>query len=110
MTTIKDARKRAGLTQSQAANKSGIPLGTLRRWEQGINEPPIEAIIMLANLYSVSTDELLGSPYARIEYSSERTLSVDERELVRFYRQCTPDGRRYMLEVAKTTASMFGGK
>ncbi len=110
MTTIKDARKRAGLTQAQASEKSGIPLGTLRRWEQGINEPSIESIVQLADLYSVSTDELLGSSFASIEYSSEVKLSDDERKLIGLYRRCTPDGRRYMMGVAETTASMFGGE
>lgn len=41
MTALKNARKRAGLTQAQVAEVSGIPLGTLRRWEQGVNEPSL---------------------------------------------------------------------
>lgn len=108
MTTIKDARKKSGLTQAQASEKSGIPLGTLRRWEQGVNEPSIEDIVRLADLYSVSTDELLGSAFAAIEYDSGTTLTADERQLVTLYRKCSPDGRRYMLGVAETTASLFG--
>lgn len=61
---IKRARERAGMTQAQAAKASGIPIGTLRRWEQGVNEPDISSIILLADTYKTSTDELLGSRFA----------------------------------------------
>lgn len=61
---LKAARKAAKLTQKQAAERSGIALGTLRRWEQGKNEPDMASIILLANLYGVTTDTLLGSEYA----------------------------------------------
>lgn len=36
---IKEARTRADLSQSQAAKAWGIPLPTLRAWEQGVNIP-----------------------------------------------------------------------
>lgn len=62
-TYLKEARKAAGYTQEKAANISGIALGTLRRWEQGVNEPDMESIIRLAELYGTSTDTLLGSTY-----------------------------------------------
>lgn len=61
---IKRARERTGMTQAQAAEASGIPIGTLRRWEQGVNEPDIASIILLADTYKTSTDELLGSKFA----------------------------------------------
>lgn len=64
MNGLKKARKLSGLTQEEAAQKSGIPLGTLRRWEQGKNEPDIDSINLLADLYHVSTDLMLGSQFA----------------------------------------------
>ena len=64
MNGIKKAREMSGLTQPQAAKLSGIALGTLRRWEQGINEPDIDSINLLADLYKVSTDFMLGSGFA----------------------------------------------
>lgn len=51
------------MTQREVADRTGIALGTLRNWEQGKNEPDIETIIMLADLYETSTDELLGSKF-----------------------------------------------
>lgn len=64
-TNLKAVRKAAGLTQEKASELSGVPLGTLRRWEQGVNEPDVESIIQLASLYGVTTDTLLGSKYAQ---------------------------------------------
>ena len=61
---IKAARKRTGMTQAEAAQRSGIPLGTIRRWEQGVNEPDIDSIIQLADLYGTTTDDLLGSRFS----------------------------------------------
>lgn len=63
-TNLKIVRKKIGLTQEKAAELSGYPLGTLRRWEQGVNEPDMEAVIKLASLYGVSTDTILGSKFA----------------------------------------------
>lgn len=87
MSAIKEARIRAGYKQRDVVAITGIPLGTLRRWEQGVNEPPIDAIIQLADLYECSTDELLGSGFAPvdIEYNVD-TMTHDERELLDRYR------------------------
>lgn len=106
MGAMKDARNRAKLTQAQASEASGIPLGTLRRWEQGVNEPPIEAIVQLADLYGVSTDELLGSGYADAG-REQVTLTADERELLAYYRRCSDKGRSYVMGVANVTSLSF---
>lgn len=60
---LKEARKAAGYTQERASEVSGIALGTLRRWEQGVNEPDMESVIKLASLYGTSTDTILGSSF-----------------------------------------------
>ncbi len=64
MNNLGAARKHAGMTQTEASQKSGIPLGTLRRWEQGVNEPDIRSLAQLASLYSVTTDTLIGTEFA----------------------------------------------
>ena len=58
---MRAARRAAGYTQVAAAIASGIPISTLRRWEQGLNEPDIRGVVALAKLYGLSTDALLGS-------------------------------------------------
>ena len=107
MSGLKEARKKAGCTQQQASDESGVALGTLRRWEQGVNEPDIDSIIKLADLYGVSTDELLGSRFA-VEYTTEE-LTDGERLLVDLYRMCGTQGRECLLAIAKVISEMFAG-
>ncbi|MDR3052219.1 MAG: helix-turn-helix domain-containing protein [Oscillospiraceae bacterium] len=44
---IREARLKAGLTQVQAAQHTGVPRRTLQNWEAGINTPPEYVIKMV---------------------------------------------------------------
>lgn len=44
---IQEFRKLANMSQRQFASYFGIPLGTLRNWEQGISKPPEYVLSML---------------------------------------------------------------
>lgn len=57
---IGECRRKAGYTQKDAADATGIPLGTLRRWEQGQNDPDMGSLIKLAKLYGASLDSMLA--------------------------------------------------
>ena len=48
MTTIRDARKAAGLSQQGVTNALGIPRRTLQDWESGKRTPPgwAEALVV----------------------------------------------------------------
>lgn len=54
-----EIRRQAGYTQKAAAEASGIPLGTLRRWEQGQNDPDMGSLMKLAELYHTTLDSML---------------------------------------------------
>ncbi len=54
--TLGAARKNAGLTQKEAANKLHIAVSTLRNWEQGITFPDQPAIDAICNLYNLKYD------------------------------------------------------
>ncbi|MBV9127455.1 MAG: helix-turn-helix domain-containing protein [Verrucomicrobia bacterium] len=49
-TKIKNARKRAGLSQKAAASAWGVKLATLRAWEQDRNTPRGLALAMLEQI------------------------------------------------------------
>lgn len=53
------SRQKSRLTQKEVSAKTGIPLGTIRRWEQGQNDPDLNSLIQLIKLYSVSLESIL---------------------------------------------------
>ena len=52
-------RKQNGLTQEDLADKLGVSRQAVSKWERAEASPDTDNLIMLANLYGVSLDELL---------------------------------------------------
>lgn len=61
-TNIKTARKNAGLSQVQLAQKAGITKAAISRYESGLRKPRAEHLKAMAEALGISTDELLGIP------------------------------------------------
>ena len=57
---IKSLRDKNGLTQAELANRVKLTRSAVNAWEMGNSIPSTEIIIILAKLFSVSTDYLLG--------------------------------------------------
>lgn len=57
---LKRARKGAGLTQADLAEKMGVHIKTVMNWEQGIAEPPLGTLMELTELYHCDLDYLTG--------------------------------------------------
>jgi transcriptional regulator with XRE-family HTH domain len=53
---LQELRRAAGLTQIQLAEASGLPLGSLRGYEQGQREPPWTVVFKLATALAVSVE------------------------------------------------------
>ena len=64
---LKKLRKRARLTQEQVAEKLNVSRQSVAKWESGDALPDIDNCIMLAKLYNVTIDDLVG--YAKDEKS-----------------------------------------
>ena len=56
---LKDWREGAGLTQLKLAKITGIHQSMISRWEAGTNLPSIRDLIVLADFYHISLDELV---------------------------------------------------
>ena len=55
MTTIKEARHAAGLSQQKMSDLMGIPKSTIEKWEMGIRKPPEwAAALIIEKLESMS--------------------------------------------------------
>lgn len=62
---IKAARKKAGLTQLEFADKLGIGRSSLAQYEAGIYKPAIETIKTMADVLNITIPEIMG--VARLE-------------------------------------------
>lgn len=56
---LKEQRLKHELTQEQLAEKIYVSRQTISGWENGKNQPDLENMIMLSELYKISLDELL---------------------------------------------------
>ena len=57
---LRKARKQAGYTQEQLAERIGVSRAAIARYEAGEIEPSLKVLLLLAETLSVSTDSLLG--------------------------------------------------
>lgn len=56
-------RKERGLSQEELAYQLGVSRQSVSKWESGQSIPELERIIEIADLFSISLDELVGRDY-----------------------------------------------
>lgn len=78
--TVKSCRMNRGLTQEALAELLGVSPQTISRWESGTSYPDMELLPSIANLFSITADELLGMNTIRAEYDL-RTVFTEAIEL-----------------------------
>ena len=59
---LKKLRKKSGLSQKEFAERVGVHMQSVSKWERGVMLPDISALDSIASALSVSVDELLGFP------------------------------------------------
>jgi transcriptional regulator with XRE-family HTH domain len=57
---LQKLREEAGMSQSQLARAAGLPLTTLRNWEQGRRVPLLDNALRVAKALGVTVDHLAG--------------------------------------------------
>lgn len=57
---LRYARTKTDQTQREVAKKAGINYKTLSNWENNVSNPAPDDLLVLAKIYNVSTDYLLG--------------------------------------------------
>ncbi len=79
---LKDIRKNEGLSQEQLAEKIGVSRQAITKWETGKGLPDIENMIILAEIFKTTLDDLVSQamPQTKIKkpmYHSETIYDVD---------------------------------
>lgn len=62
---IYDCRKKAGLSQEALAEKLGVSRQAISKWETGEATPEVGKLLLLANVFGVTTDWLLSEDEAQ---------------------------------------------
>lgn len=57
---IKELRKEHKMSQLELAEKCMVKQSCVSKWERGATLPELDCIVLLAKIFSVSTDYLLG--------------------------------------------------
>ncbi len=78
---IVENRKRLGLTQDQLAERLGVTAQAISKWENDLSCPDITMLPKLAEIFGITTDELLGCPTAEKVHVAE-VVEEDESEEV----------------------------
>jgi transcriptional regulator with XRE-family HTH domain len=86
---IKQVRESRSLSQQDLADRAGLSLKQIWRYENGESEATAGAITAIAKTLEVSTDYLLGLSNEPTGYLREQDLSSDEWLLIQAFR----DGR-----------------
>lgn len=78
---IREQREKAGLTQMQLAEVVFATRQTVGNWERGATLPDIQSLQLLAGVFGVTVDELLGGDAAELA----REVANDRRALMRSF-------------------------
>lgn len=79
---LKEIRKNEGLSQEQLAEKIGVSRQAITKWETGKGMPDIENMMILAEIFKTTLDELVSQSMPRQEdkhpvYHSETSFDID---------------------------------
>jgi transcriptional regulator with XRE-family HTH domain len=69
---LRELREKAGLTQQQLADASGLPVGSLRNYEQGQREPYWQVVFRLAAALGVGCEAFADCEGAEVPAAGTR--------------------------------------
>ena len=115
---LAEFRLRAGLSQEELAQRVNVSPWTIDEWERGVSSPNADQLLLLARVYGVSLDELLGSNKANNDFQQnsngtyDQTFIPSEEEIVQEVvdnpRQVREDAFTKQLKVEKISWIVSG--
>lgn len=79
---LKEIRKKEGISQEQLAEKIGVSRQAITKWETGKGLPDVENMVIIAEIFKTTLDELLMDSFTKTVpetsvYSSETIYDID---------------------------------
>ena len=76
---LAELRKDSGMLQKELAQRLGVSAATISAYECNKTTPSDEIKVMIAEMFNVSLDYLLGATAEKIELSRENVLVLPQR-------------------------------
>ena len=104
---IKKYRKACGMNQITFAERMSVSQSTVASWESGSRTPDINAIMVMADMFGTTTDELLCRSSSVIARHDTQALTEEEQELLRLWRTCDKTMHRGVINLLKANPAIF---
>lgn len=96
---LQELRIKRGLSQQEFAKKLGVSSTTLYRYENGINEPSIDTLIKMADIFGTSVDYLIGAKTPMLDL---KQLDDYQKELIDEILKLSPNKANRVLGYIKS--------
>lgn len=90
---LREARRKANITQVQLAKECNVSQGTIANWESGYRTPDLDMLRKIASLLNVSYDDLLGDKIVETVFDGK--IAPEKIDLIK---EKAPDISRSDLE------------
>ncbi len=98
---IIELRKKNGWSQEELAEKVGVSRQSVSKWEGALSVPDLDKILLMSQIFGVSTDYLLKDEFGEPEYTeTKNALAAEETPL----RRVSMEEAASFLEAKKQTA------
>lgn len=105
---FKDLKEENNFSITEISKRTGIPITTLSNYLNRGSLPGVEQLILLAKLFNVSVDYLVGleedSPATVSIKSPAPALSEDEKELLNIFSSLSDSGKDTVMVAARNAA------
>ncbi len=78
---IKEARKKANMTQNELAQKMGIPFQSISQWERDLRKPKYETLARIATALGCNIGDLTGASFTEGDTFWDGHLEVTDVDL-----------------------------
>ena len=96
MIRLQELRAQKGITMKEAAARLGMPYTTYVNYEKGLREPSSETLILLADFYETTVDQLLGRRAAGLPEAEYDRILKNFEDTIELYLQARgidPEGK-----------------